>query len=71
MIVKLSQRVWLVAHLKMLFGCIPGEPHGFPNPDPVLCLDRSLECNEIAASLCFLAAGLVSYSDFVKSILAC
>jgi hypothetical protein len=29
MIVKLSQRVWLAAHLKMLFGCIPGEPHGF------------------------------------------
>jgi hypothetical protein len=29
MIVKLSQRVWLAAHLKMLFACIPGEPHGF------------------------------------------
>jgi hypothetical protein len=63
--------MWLAVHLNALSLYFPAEPHGL-YPALALCFDRSLECNEIAASICFLAAGLVSYSDFDnQSIFAC
>jgi hypothetical protein len=63
MIFKLIRGCGLSFILKMLFVEFPAEPPWPLNPDLALCFDGSLGCNEITASICFLAAGLVSYSD--------